>query len=59
MAGKVLNIKVCSSLKLRSDLTGNHTAICHYSYNLPLAASRKKNKTKNLQGINFDHLDKK
>jgi hypothetical protein len=30
MAGKVLNIKVCSLLKLRSSLTGN------YPRNLPL-----------------------
>ena len=36
MAGKVLNIKVCNPLKLRSGLTGNYHAICHYSYNLPL-----------------------
>ncbi len=35
MAGKVLNIKVCSPLKLRSGLTGKCHAICHYSYNLP------------------------
>ncbi len=39
MAGKVLNIKVCSPLKLRDDLTGNYHAICHYLYNLPLAAT--------------------
>ena len=39
MAGKVLNIKVCSPLKLRSGLTGNYHAICHYSYYLPLAVS--------------------
>ena len=37
MAGEVVNIKVCSPLKLRSVLTGNYHAICHYSYNLPLA----------------------
>ncbi len=37
MAGKVLYIKVCNSLKLRSGLTGKYHAICHYSYNLPLA----------------------
>ena len=37
MAGRVLNIKVCSPLKLRSGLTGKCHAICHYSYNLPLA----------------------
>jgi len=37
MAGKVLNIKVCSPLKQRSGLTGKYHAICHYSYNLPLA----------------------
>jgi len=37
MAGKVLNIKVCNPLKLRSGLTGKCHAICHYSYNLPLA----------------------
>ena len=36
MAGKVLNIKVCSPLKLRSGLIGNYHAICHYSYNLSL-----------------------
>ena len=36
MAGVVLNIKVCSPLKLRSGLTENYHAICHYSYNLPL-----------------------
>jgi len=39
MAGKVLNIKVCSSLKQHSDLTENYHAICHYSYNLPLWVS--------------------
>jgi hypothetical protein len=37
MAGDVVNIKGCSPLKLRSSLTGNYHAICHYSYNLPLA----------------------
>ncbi len=36
MAGKVLNLKVCNPLKLRSGLTGKYHAICHYSYNLPL-----------------------
>ena len=41
MAGKVLNFKVCSPLKLRSGLTGNYYAICHYSYNLPLAIIKK------------------
>ena len=45
MAGKVLNIKVCSPLKLRSGLTGNYYAICHYSYNLPLCTSVKDNDT--------------
>ena len=39
MAADVANIKVCSPLKQRSGLTGNYHAICHYSYNLPLAAS--------------------
>ena len=34
MAGDVLYFKVCSPLKLGSDLTGNFHAICHYSYNL-------------------------
>ena len=42
MAGKVLNIKVCSPLKLRSGLTGKYHAICHYSYNLPLACHAEK-----------------
>ncbi len=36
MAGKVLNIKVCSPFKLRSGLTGKCHENCHYSYNLPL-----------------------
>ncbi len=36
MAGNVLNIKVYIPIKLRSGLTGNYHAICHYSYNLPL-----------------------
>jgi hypothetical protein len=36
MAEKVLNVKVCSPLKLRSGLTGKKSAICHYSYKLPL-----------------------
>ena len=35
MAGNVVNIKVCSPLKLRSGLTEKYHAICHYSYNLP------------------------
>ncbi len=37
MTGDVVNIKVCSPLKLRSGLIGKKPAICHYSYNLPLA----------------------
>lgn len=40
MAGNVLNIKVCSLLKHYQCLTGNKPAICHCSYNLPLAASK-------------------
>ena len=32
----MVNIKVYSPLKLRSGLTENYHAICHYSYNLPL-----------------------
>jgi hypothetical protein len=36
MADKILNIKVCSPLKLRSGLAGKYHAVCHYSYNLPL-----------------------
>ena len=42
MAGKVLNITVLSPFKLRSGLTGKYHAICHYSYNFPLTASRGK-----------------
>jgi len=38
MAGKELNIKVCSPLKQCSGLTGNYHPICYYSYNLPLAS---------------------
>ena len=37
MAGDVVNIKVGSPLKQLSGLTGNYHAICHYSYNFPLA----------------------
>jgi len=50
MAGKVLNIKVCSPLKLRSGLTGNYHAIYHYSYNLPLATNlkRQRNEQRNI-----------
>ena len=47
MAGKVLNIKVCSPLKLRSGLTGNYHAICHYLYNLPLPAIKMNEITPN------------
>jgi len=36
MAGKVLNIEVCSPLKLCSGLAGDYYAIYHYSYSLPL-----------------------
>jgi hypothetical protein len=39
MAGKALNIKVYSPLKLHHGLTGKYHAICHYSYNLPLAVT--------------------
>jgi len=35
MAGKVLDINVCSPLNLHSDLTGKNPVIGHYSYNLP------------------------
>ncbi len=38
----MLNINLCNPIKLRSGLTGNHHAICHYSYNLPLSAKLKK-----------------
>lgn len=41
MAGKVLNTRVCSPLKLRSYLIEKKPAICHYSYNLPLAATEE------------------
>lgn len=42
MAGDVVNINLCSPLKLRRGLTGNYHAICHYSYNLPLAGIVRK-----------------
>lgn len=45
MAGKVLNIKDGSPLKLCSGLTGRKTAICHYSYNLPLGVMLKRLRT--------------
>ena len=37
MAGKVQNFKVCNPLKHYHGLTGKSHAICHNSYNLPLA----------------------
>lgn len=40
MVGDIVNIKVCIPLKLHTGLTGNYHAICHYSYNLSLAASK-------------------
>jgi len=43
MAGNVLNIKVFRPLKLINGLTGKYHAICHYSYNLPLAVTPKHN----------------
>ena len=36
MAGKVLNIKLFSPLKLDHGLAGKSHAICHYSCNFPL-----------------------
>jgi hypothetical protein len=36
MAGDVVNFKVCIPLILRSGLTGDDHATCHYSYNFPL-----------------------
>lgn len=36
MAGEMINIKVCSPLKLYDGMTRKCHAICHYSYNLPL-----------------------
>ena len=44
MAGKVLNIMVCNPLNLHSGLTGKKPAICHYSYNLPLAVIKSNDK---------------
>ena len=55
MAGKVLNIKVCSPLKLHGGLTGNYHAICHYSYNLPLCAIQTNREYEtDSYDINFD-----
>lgn len=51
MAGKVLNIKVCSPLKQRSGLTGKYHATCHYSYNLPLAVIINQNPMSNIELI--------
>ena len=42
MAGNVVNIKFCSPLQLRSGLKGKYHAICHYSYNLTLAVTLKR-----------------
>jgi len=43
MAGKVLYIKVCNPLKLRSDLKGKCHSTCHYSYNLRFVFNEKTN----------------
>jgi len=50
MVDKVVNIKVCSPLKLSSGLKGKKPEICHYSYNLPLESIRKF--SKQLSGYN-------
>ena len=44
MAGKLLNIKVCSLLKLLRGLKEKCQEICNYSYNLPLGAIIMKEK---------------
>jgi hypothetical protein len=44
MAGNVVNMMVSIPLKLRIGLTGKCHAICHYSYNLPLAFSGENQK---------------
>jgi len=37
MASQVLNIKISCLIILYPSLTGKCLAICHFSYNLPLA----------------------
>ena len=37
MAGKIINIKICSPFKINCDLKGKSHAICHYSYMLPMS----------------------
>ena len=59
MAGEVLNIKVCSPLKLHFGLTGKCHATCHYSYNLPLPASLKKNNREKNKKLNGSIRNKK
>ncbi len=58
MAGKVLNMKVCSPLKMRSSLTGKCHEICHYSYNLPLgninAEPRHETNYNNISNFDWD-----
>lgn len=50
MADDVVNIKVCSPLKLYSCLTVNSHEICHYSYNFPVRH--------NAQGQNINIMKK-
>ncbi len=67
MAGDVVNLKVCSPLKLYSGLTGNYHANCHYSYNLPLytiltnyaiiTALKKMNKLLRTYLLGFDYSE--
>lgn len=49
MAGYVFNIKIYSPLKMRSVLTGNYHAFCHYSSNLSSISIR--NIMKNIKEI--------
>lgn len=59
MAGMVQNIKVFRPLKLRSGLTGNYNAICHYSYNLSLYARLKDRVTHKQTDYKFEKTDRK
>ena len=58
MVGNVVNIKVCSPLKLHSGLTGKNPAIYHYSYNFPFEGNVLTfNPGWDENGKNIDHLD--
>ena len=59
MAEKVENVEVCNPLKLHYGLTGKYHAICHYSYNLPLAFIVTRRRRLQLKDKNYHYFAQK